>query len=153
MQESERHGFYPWVGKMPCRRVWQLTPVFLAGESLGQRNLAGYIHRVTKSQTQQKWLGPARHTKCAVELYISNFDLIFFVTWKLCLGKETSSLSWRWTHGECSSTVVTSVEHLLYFRKLIRFYHFAHVIGMGKAWERNQALRRMWGRACVSIAV
>ena len=28
-----RLGFDPWVGKMPWRRVWQPTPVFLPGES------------------------------------------------------------------------------------------------------------------------
>ena len=32
----------PWVGKIPWRRAWQPTPVFLLGESLGQRSLAGY---------------------------------------------------------------------------------------------------------------
>ena len=26
-------GFDPWVGKIPGRRAWQLTPVFLPGES------------------------------------------------------------------------------------------------------------------------
>ena len=32
-------------------REWQLTPVFLPGESHGERSLAGYIvHAVTKSQ-------------------------------------------------------------------------------------------------------
>ena len=35
-------GFDPWVGKIPWRREWQLTPVFLPGESQGQRNLMGY---------------------------------------------------------------------------------------------------------------
>ena len=34
-------GFDPWVGKMPWRRAWQLTPIFLPGESPGQRNLVG----------------------------------------------------------------------------------------------------------------
>ena len=34
--------FDPWVGKVPWRRAWQPTPVFLPGESHGQRNLAGY---------------------------------------------------------------------------------------------------------------
>ena len=34
--------FDPWVRKSPWRRVWQLTPVFLPGESYGQRSLAGY---------------------------------------------------------------------------------------------------------------
>ena len=37
-----RHGFNPWVGKLPWRRAWQPTPVFLPGESHGQRSLAGY---------------------------------------------------------------------------------------------------------------
>ena len=29
----------PWVGKIPWRREWQLTPVFLPGEFDGQRSL------------------------------------------------------------------------------------------------------------------
>ena len=29
-------------GKIPCRRKWQPTPVFLPGESQGQRSLVGY---------------------------------------------------------------------------------------------------------------
>ena len=32
----------PWVGKIPWRRAWQPTPVFLPVESHGQRSLAGY---------------------------------------------------------------------------------------------------------------
>ena len=35
MQETQ-------VGKIPWRRKWQPTPVFLLGESHGQRSLAGY---------------------------------------------------------------------------------------------------------------
>ena len=31
-----------WVGKIPWRRTWQPTPVFLPGESHGQRSLVGY---------------------------------------------------------------------------------------------------------------
>ena len=34
--------FGPWVRKIPCRREQQPTPVFLPGESHGQRSLAGY---------------------------------------------------------------------------------------------------------------
>ena len=41
-RRHKRHGFHPWVGKIPWRRKWQLTPVFLPGESHGQRSLAGY---------------------------------------------------------------------------------------------------------------
>ena len=28
-----RPGLYPWIGKIPWRRAWQPTPVFLPGES------------------------------------------------------------------------------------------------------------------------
>ena len=35
-------GFDPWVGKIPWRRKWQLTPVFLPRKPHGQRNLVGY---------------------------------------------------------------------------------------------------------------
>ena len=41
-RRHKRHSFHPWVGKIPWRRAWQLTPVFLPGESHGQRNLVGY---------------------------------------------------------------------------------------------------------------
>ena len=37
-----RHGFSPCVGKIPWRWEWQPTPVFLPGESHGQRSLVGY---------------------------------------------------------------------------------------------------------------
>ena len=39
MQET---WFNPRVGKIPWRRKWQPTPVFLPGESRGQRRLMGY---------------------------------------------------------------------------------------------------------------
>ena len=40
--DVKRHGFNPWVGKISWRRAWQPTPVFLSGESLGQRSLVNY---------------------------------------------------------------------------------------------------------------
>ena len=39
MQET---WFNPWVGKIPWRRKWQATPVFLTEESHGQRGWVGY---------------------------------------------------------------------------------------------------------------
>ena len=38
----KRHGFNPWVRKIPWRGKWQLTPVFLPGKFHGERSLAGY---------------------------------------------------------------------------------------------------------------
>ena len=41
-RRNKRCRFNPWMGKIPRRRKWQPTPVFLPGESHGQRNLVGY---------------------------------------------------------------------------------------------------------------
>ena len=43
-RRCKRRGFDRWSGKLPWRRAWQPTPVFLPGESHGQRSLEG--HRV-----------------------------------------------------------------------------------------------------------
>ena len=45
---DKRCRFDPWVGKIPWRRKWQPTPVFLPGESHGQRNLVGCSRRGRK---------------------------------------------------------------------------------------------------------
>ena len=34
--------FDPWVRKVPWRKAWKLTPVFLPGKSHGQRSLVDY---------------------------------------------------------------------------------------------------------------
>ena len=41
-RRPKRCRFSPWVRKIPWRRAWQPTLVFLPGESHGQRSLAGY---------------------------------------------------------------------------------------------------------------
>ena len=42
MQEISEIQVPSLVRKIPWRRAWQPTPVFLSGDSLGQRSLAGY---------------------------------------------------------------------------------------------------------------
>ena len=39
---DKSRGFDSWVGKIPWRREWPPTPVFLPGKSHGQRSLVGY---------------------------------------------------------------------------------------------------------------
>ena len=59
-----RLGFHPWVGKIPWRRAWQPTPVFLPGESHGQRSLAGYSPRGrTESDTTERLSTHTRKSK------------------------------------------------------------------------------------------
>ena len=45
---NDNSGFSLWIGKIPWRRKWQPTPVFLPGESHGKRSLVGYIPWVCK---------------------------------------------------------------------------------------------------------
>jgi len=47
--KCRRARFHRWVGKIPWRRKWQPTPVFLPGEFHEQRSLAVTVHGVTKS--------------------------------------------------------------------------------------------------------
>ena len=56
----ERCGFDPWTGKIPWRRAWQPTPVFLPRESHGQRQLVGSPWG-SQSQTRLKGLSMHAH--------------------------------------------------------------------------------------------
>ena len=48
--------FNPWVGKIPWRRKWQPTSVFLPGESHGRRSLVGYSPQGCKELDTTEWL-------------------------------------------------------------------------------------------------
>ena len=45
------YRFNPWVRKVPWRREWQATLIFLPRKSHGPRSLAGYVYEVAKNQT------------------------------------------------------------------------------------------------------
>ena len=60
MQET---GFNPWVGKIPWRRAWQPTPVFLPGESRGQRSLVGCGPWGHKESDRTEWLNNELHLR------------------------------------------------------------------------------------------
>ena len=63
-----RHRFKSWVGKIPWKREWEPTPVFLSGEFYGQRNLVGYntwghtesemTERLSTHNMEWKWRSP-----------------------------------------------------------------------------------------------
>ena len=58
--QCKRRGLSPWVRKIPCRRKWQPTLVFLLGKFHGQRSLVGYSpwgHRVGQDwATKQEFI-------------------------------------------------------------------------------------------------
>ena len=49
--QGKRHKFDSCIRKIPWRRKWQPTPVFLPGKSHGQGSLEGYSPRGHKSWT------------------------------------------------------------------------------------------------------
>ena len=51
-RRPKRHRFNSWVGKIPGRWAWQSTPVFLPGESQGQRAWGATAHSITRSRTE-----------------------------------------------------------------------------------------------------
>ena len=53
--------FDPWVRKIPWRRKWKPTPVFLPGESNEQRSLEGYGPQGHKNRTRLKQLRTHTH--------------------------------------------------------------------------------------------
>ena len=60
MQETQ---FDPWVEKIPWRRKWQPTPVFLPGEFQGQRILVGYSPWDSKElDVTERWINNSVHT-------------------------------------------------------------------------------------------
>ena len=51
-----RPGLHPWVDKIPWRREWLPTPVFLPEEPQGQRSLMGYSPWGPKELDTTEWL-------------------------------------------------------------------------------------------------
>ena len=108
-KEHRRHGFNPWVGKIPWRRKWQPTPVFLPGKSHGQRSLAGF----TKSRAQ---LSTHRHTYMEL-VTLSMPRLICAVFHWLMLGTQLHTQKCPYRSQECSwemrftRSLLQSIDH------------------------------------------
>ena len=64
--QCRRHRFYPWVRKIPWRRKWQSTPVFLPGKSHPQGRLEGSSMR--QQRAGQDWACTNAHSVIAVQL-------------------------------------------------------------------------------------
>ena len=93
--QCRKHGFSPWVRKIPWRRKWQPTPVFLPGEAQGQ-SLAGCSSRGHKraghdSATKQQQ-HPTRENRSHQELPFSHATLLKLPTIPAILRKERVEL-------------------------------------------------------------
>ena len=69
-RDAKRQRFDLWVGKIPWKRTWQPIPVFLPGESPGQRTLEGYIQSTGSNKVGYDWNNIAHmHTYLGKRLY------------------------------------------------------------------------------------
>ena len=86
-RRCKRHGFDPWVGKIPWSKKWQPTPVFLPGKFHWQRSLAGYCLRRHKELDMTARLNTHPHSCVAV--------------WS-ATGCEVSGVTWgSWARPVC----------------------------------------------------
>ena len=73
MVKNLRLRFDSWVGEIPWRRAWLPTPIFLPGQSHGQRNLAGYSSWGCKELDTAEWLTHMRTSICLAFTMHRNF--------------------------------------------------------------------------------
>ena len=83
----KRWGFDPCVRKIPWRRTWEPTPVFMPEESHGKRNLAVTVHRVAKSRIQLKRLSMPACTH------------VGYLEWALIQHSKSTKSLWFLTQG------------------------------------------------------
>ena len=88
----KRWRFNPWVRKIPWRRAWQLTAVFLPGESHGQRSLG--IRPIELKRVGHDWSDSAHMHKCIISL-------------KSVLANQPCSLNRRCCHLSLGAEVET----------------------------------------------
>ena len=98
--QCRRCRFNPWVRKIPWRRKWQLTPVFLPGESHGQRSLLGYRPWGCKERT---YLSDWVHThffeiSVYINLYCGKFNCRVDLDWKCEKAKVKDQPIWKNLH-------------------------------------------------------
>ena len=79
----------------PWRREWQPTPIFLPGESLGQRSLVGYIQYIGSQRGGHDW-ATNTFTKSCSFFYITNtMSRMLGVLNKCLLNQNENSMFWK----------------------------------------------------------
>ena len=85
-RKCKRLEFDPWVRKIPQRRKWQPTPIFLPGESHGQRSLAGYSQWDRKVSDMNEWLSMyAVLENCFISVFIVEIKCNLNLLYSVCL--------------------------------------------------------------------
>ena len=81
-RRHKKHEFNPWVRKIPWRRAWQPTSVFLPGESYGQRSLLGDSLWGHKELDMTEWLQGRGGTRILTQICLIPKALLVSYTLK-----------------------------------------------------------------------
>ena len=95
---SGRPGFNPWIGKIPWRREWPPSSVFLPGESHGQRSLAGYSPQGCKESDMSEWLTLIQE---CVQYFIHYYSIKDSIQNYCNRGDKVNSIPLKQTAGDC----------------------------------------------------
>ena len=79
--QCKRCEFDPWIGKIPWRRKWQPTPVFLPGKSHGQRSLVAGGLQSMGSKRVGRSLAIKQQQYCLIHELLNKANYVFKFTW------------------------------------------------------------------------
>ena len=128
-----------WVRKMPWKRTWQPTAVFLPGESHGQRSLVGYSPRGHKElDTTEEYV---LNDSLVTEIYLHNLILLssvasvvsnsqLFASAQTIAGQVPLTMGFS-RQGYWSELPCPPPEDLPYQRILLRKSHYIHFTDKG----------------------
>ena len=123
-RRHRRLGFNPWVRKIPWRRAWQPTPVFLPGESQGQREPGG-LQAMGSQRVGHNWSDLACMLTsgqrqgpdfCFAEKFPQRLKAVIQV--KCLLGGERVQCKWidkRWAQRESPTRAVVWITFMEHF--------------------------------------
>ena len=144
-----RHEFDPWIRKIPWRRKWHPSPVFLPGKSHGHRSLAGcspWCHKSDRTEhTRTHAHTHMQHCQKAIQMKFvtQNFNnseiigCIYFVLNPVyTLSFENLVCVWYWIVHEFNgnkaehlfSQVLKSIFNLLTFAGLYNEHRLVLII-------------------------
>ena len=92
MQEIRDMGSIPGLGRTLWRKTWQPTPVFLPGESHGQRSLVGYSPKGRKESTATEWPCIDAQVQTKFFFLVIGSDITRFYTWHGTLVLDTYNM-------------------------------------------------------------
>ena len=134
-------GFDPWVRKIPWRRAWQPTPVFLPGESHGQRNWVGYgqwghkesdMTEVTSQAHGQIWVNTVKYPHWKACLISHEFMEIW------CLGGGLVR-----PHQRNCCSIASPLESVCVQERMLTVWRWQQSLTEDAWWKQRSSRRQM----------